>query len=196
VNNTSQATPALQPTYVTNDINSLPAIKFTAANFTRFSGAQSTPTSGLFVVYSVWKISALCIGNPGCAIFGQDQSLTNGGFEYYITGTGTTYQQIIAKAGVLQLALGTQNLAQSVYHATAMTYNFTTGAYALYNCSGGACTIDVSGTNLQSFTSYAGSIGADRFDGSFMNGNIAEVGIGTSGSVAGIGAYIQCQYGI
>jgi hypothetical protein len=160
-----------------------------AAGQTRFNPTANLPTTGSITYYAVYKPTSHC-ATTACAFFGGGQFGNN----YPEYGVGT--KQYFNSAGVT--AIGTSITAPTVgaWNTSALTYNFATGLWTFYNCSGGACTVDGSGTTIGTF-SYPNSayLGGWQPGGEWFDGQVAEWGYRTTIDVSGIGAWSFCWYG-
>ncbi len=188
-NNGTQATDG--PIYHTNQINGQPALTFLGiAGTTYVQLATSLAVTGSATFYAVLRVNSGAANSP---VIGVN---ANGGIEWDNNGT-PNYKMIMQSSGVA--FIGTETTARSLTNFTtvALTYNFSTGAYVFYDCSGGTCTADGSGTTTASWTGgRVYYIGLVNSFGTKFDGQIAEVGYLSSSSTTGIGAYSQCKYGI
>ena len=170
------------PTYYTSQVNGLGAATFAGAQF--WTLATSIPASNNFTFWAVLKITT------GGAVFGP--TAVSG---MYWNITPAAQQLIYYNSGVFATAVSTYST--SAWYTLAATYNTTSGAYAFYNCSGGACTSIGSGTSLVNLGGAPIThIGAGSSAGQFFNGQMAEMGYYNGISTAGIGAWSLCKYGI
>jgi hypothetical protein len=183
-----------QPIYTTNVINGQPAALFngvTNSEFLALTTPNVLPQSGSATFYAVIEPTSTC-ASTNCAMFGG--AATNN-FEYRVNTSSK--QQMLQQQNV-SIGIGTATISTTAFTTVAATYNFGTGAWALFTCSGGTCSSDGSGTGgpTSGWANSSTYLGAAPDIAEWFSGYIAEWGYLNSISTAGIGAYSSCQYGI
>lgn len=109
---------------------------------------------------------------------------------------GTTNHLELLISNIALIGSGTTTFATGKY-TVGFTLNTTTGAWNLYKCSGGSCTVDGSGTyGAVTFTNPITSIGTANGTSDIFNGLILESGYLNGISTAGWGTWSQCNAGI
>jgi hypothetical protein len=187
-NNATQGAPGDRPTYNTAQINGLPAATFTG-------GTQSlvltTPIPAATTSMSYYAVINPTVGgNIGFV----GNSIAIGGVEWRINGGG--HQELLA-ANVASIAIGSATFSSGKWITIAFTYNTSTGAWTFFNCSGGTCVSDGSGTTAQTFSATVLTLGNANVNFDPYIGKIAEIGaLVGSQSVVGLGAYSKCQFNI
>jgi hypothetical protein len=184
-----------QPVYTTGAINGLPAALFNGATNQRSLtiGSPIAVGSGTLTWYAVLEPTSAASASLGI-IGAPTQAGGSGSFEWRITGSSNNQQTLSEqRAGI---GLGTATIATSHFSAIVTTYNFSTGAWALYTCASGTCTSDGSGTATATWGLTIRELGAASGDTAWFNGYIAEWGYLNSISTTGIASYVNCQYGI
>lgn len=183
-NNAVQSTSGNRPIYTTGQVNGLPANVYTAGGTQTLTFPTRLPDSGnLLTLYAVVKPNS---GSGPFPLMGPSV----GGLEWRIN---SGHQELLL-ANISGIGVGTATISSSVYSMLVAQYNETTGAYAFYECSGGTCTLDASGTTLVSVTG-PDSIGFSTGDGSF-GGGIADEGFINATTTTGIGAYALACFAI
>jgi hypothetical protein len=167
-----------------------PSWTFTAASSTHFQPNSNLPVTGSITYYAVYKPTSHC-ATTACPFFGGGQFGNN----YPEYGIGV--KQYFNSAGVVNIGNSTTSPTVGVWHTGALTYNFTSGAWTFWICTGGTCTADGSGTTTGTF-SYPNSayLGGWFPGGEWFDGQIAEWGIRTTADVSGIGAWSFCWFGV
>jgi hypothetical protein len=187
-NSLTQTSTSHQPTYTTGAINSLPAVDF-AGSPTEYLPSGSgfiVPTTGSFTLYAIFNADDFTVIKPLLS------TTTAGGLLWGFYAGG----ELLNIAGGSAIGSSITTYSTGVWYTLVVTYNTSTGAYAFYNCSGGTCAADGSGTNVQTITQVSELVGGDFPDSSFFNGKMAEFSYLNSVSTAGIGAWSLCKYGI
>jgi hypothetical protein len=123
------------------------------------------------------------------AIIGDNVS--SGAVEWRINGT---HQELLQQS-VAVIATGTTTLTAG-WHTLAFTYNQSTGAYALYICTGGTCNSDGSGSNAKAIGTDMTQLGAAPAASEYFASSIAEIGFNNSATIAGVGAWSSCKFAI
>lgn len=194
-NNLSQATTAKQPFWATGVINGLPSSQFifasTLGNLTMTSGIQATGTA---TYYAVVKPTSGCATSTSCMIVAGTN--VHGAYQHSFQWRIGTNQCIDSEA-IAGPTCGTNPVSTTSFTTLAVTFNFSTGAYAFYQCTGGTCASDGSGTFSTTWGGFTDAIGHNSFNPTFsFDGYIPEVGYLNSISTTGIAAWSQCQFGV
>lgn len=191
-NDATQLSGGARPVYTTGAVNGLPAITFSGAQFLTFASGWPAG-SGSITIYAVLE--------PG----------TGGSLDYNIVGSGsggagrgslewnvqqTSYEQYVNASTETHIGGGSTALSTSHFSTIVFVYNFSSGAYTFYVCSGGTCNVDSSGTTTASSWLQASAIGLNGNDSTVFYGQIAELGYLNSANISGIDAWTQCEYGI
>lgn len=185
--NAASNTASTGPTYTTGAINGLPAWTFNSASSQFWRLTSGITQSGSITFYAVFKTPA---SSHQGALFGVQ---VGHGMEYRITSAN---KQDAVNQGLLDLGNGTTTLTSSTWYTSVMTYNYSTGALALYLCSAGTCSADGTATATSTFSAATNDLGAAQDVGDYFNGLIAEWGYLNSANTTGIAAWSQCKYGI
>jgi hypothetical protein len=177
------------PTFVSSAFGTLGAANFssTVPQYFPFSS-----TFSLASTYSWWFTFQSTTNGTGQALTAN----TLGAFEYRINSS--RHQEILIEA-VASLGAGTATFASATKYTVGMTRNSSTGAWTLYTFSGGASTVDASGTTAGTFTQpqkYVGLAGGgEGFDGRILDGGYF-AGSWTSTALTAIAAYSLCKAGV
>lgn len=179
------------PVFESNQINSLPAALYNAASsqsliFTGVGGGASTPGTGTWTFYAV--------------IRGQTGGSSNV-FDIVAPGTTANLQWFVQSNTIglnwrqNAVIIAGSSYTDNVWGTYAYTFDFTANTGTVYKCSAGTCSVTGSGSHTPpggAFQPVANIGGPDYF-----TGYIAEVGWRpSSGSLADIGTYSLCKYGI
>jgi hypothetical protein len=120
-------------------------------------------------------------------------------------GTGGAALELRLSSNQLQLLAdnvafiggGTTTYVTGTWHTFAAVWNDSTGAWALYDCHGGTCTVDGSGTTATHLSSPNNELGASDGSGEYGQGTTLDWQVANgSTSIAGIAAYSSCKFGI
>jgi hypothetical protein len=178
------------PVYKVSQINGLPAWQFgPLASELWFDLASGIPQTGSITFYAV--IKSYSIVEPTiAAIIGVS---AGHGMEW---GINTNNKQFANSQGATALGTGTNALTTSTNYTLAMTYTYSTGALAFYNCSSGTCNADGTATQTASFPNPTNRLGSATDVNDPFKGYVAEWGWTNSATTAGIAAWSQCKYGI
>lgn len=181
-NNATQGTAGNRPLFSTaTTLNGHATAQFTASSSQTLGLASGIGVTA-YTIYAVIEPT----GTGNRAFVGG----ATGELEYRINSSN---HQELLYAFHASIGTGTATFSGSSFVAIAETYDSTSGAYALYTCAGGTCTSDGTGTSAQPI-SPATSLGGNT---DFFNGYIAEIGAANSIlSVASIGTYVNCEYGL
>ncbi len=189
-NNASQTTSGDLPTYsATGGPNSTPALAF-SGSWVDFSTGIPAPTgSATYTFYEVIKLSS-----PTATQYLMGNQTSLGALAVEFGGTGVAR---LALTGTGAVATDTATMTGSTWYTKAVTFSYATEAYQFYTCSGGTCTAGAGGTATAGTYSQAINLIGARGNSSFgIGGSLAEFGYYNGISIAGLGAYSQCQYGI
>jgi hypothetical protein len=178
------------PTLTASGLNSQPVINVGTANLAMsLGGSPYTPTA--FSAFMVLQVPNLT--NTYC-VFGGLQ-YTGGSPEVRINSS-TGDVELLAQS-TAAIATSTTGLTAGSYHMVGVTYNSTTGAYAIYVDS---TTANVSGTNVKSFSSPLSQLFQEGGSNKFL-GQLAELvivnSVATSTQVSqmmGSGGYFLTRY--
>jgi hypothetical protein len=199
-NNAIQTSSSNRPIYTTSAINGLAALAFDGTTSEKQMAMLGTPTfappeayTGSLTYYAVVEPGAIS-GVYGYTIFGPSTQInTLHGISWAIFNG----KQFLYSSNITSIGIGTVTLSTSTFSVIAVTYNMVSGAWTMYECSGGTCTVDNSGTTTTpSTTTQTDDLGSSPSDGFYYNGLVAEYGYLDSASIAGIATYVQCQYNI
>lgn len=97
------------------------------------------------------------------------------------------------------IGTGAATYTAGTWHTFAATWNDATGAWALYDCNHGTCTLDASGTTSTHLSAANNELGSADGDGTgeFSQGITLDWQVANgSTSIAGIAAYSSCKFAI
>lgn len=192
-NNASNGSSA-GPVYKTNQINGLPAWQFgILTNNLWFDLASGIPQTGSITLYAVIKTYSIVPPSNAFAIYGVS---SGHGMEWGLFNSSSTNKQYANSQGATALGTSTGTYAVSTNYTLAMTYTYSSGALAFFNCSAGTCNADGTATHTASFPNPTNVLGAARDVNDYFKGYITEWGWTNSATTAGIAAWSQCHYGI
>jgi len=180
--NAEQPTSGNRPIYNTAVVGGNPVATFTAASSQSFTFHNNISDS-LMTVYVVIK--------PTSGTWFGGGSGTGGGVQYFYNGANQQFNSLNRTI----IGTGTSSLSTASFQTIVLTYDFSSGAWSMYKCSGGSCAGDGSGTQTASFGFPINQLGGSAAAG-FFSGQIAELAYNNSISTTGIATYSQCQYGI
>lgn len=169
-------------------LNSLPVINFPATSAGGYNFAAPNITlhnSTVFVVF-----------NPTLAAAGAD--FISGGSGAYEWGLSTLGKLELTKALIAVIGDSTTILSSGVWVQANVTYNDTTGAWAMRI----AQAADASGTNIQGITAPLTTFGYNPFSGGvfFLNGLLAELivynRVLSPTEITNIEAYLHTKWGV
>jgi hypothetical protein len=165
---------------------------FNGSTSNRFlSLTTGLPQTGSVTWYSV--IGPIAGAMQGPLIGGTGG--TGGSLEWGIGLSGGSVASANSQSRTILISGGTHTISTTAFSTIAITYTYSSGALALYVCSAGTCVSDGTATTTAIFGNPTISLGIAGVAGEF-NGYVAEWGYLNSSSIAGIGAYSLCQYGI
>jgi hypothetical protein len=175
-------TTADQPTWSASQINGLPALGLNGS--TQSLGTLTViPYSGNVSIYVVWKCAAVAGTND------FDSSASGQTFVYRINAG---HQEALYQ-GVAVLGVGTATVTNGTWYKSAVTYNQTSGAGALY-LNGVA---DGTFTSVQTIPQGIDVLFNSGNVNEYFNGQVAEVLIySTSTYQAAVDTYLHGRYGL
>jgi len=171
-------------TFSTNVLNGLPAITFPTSSTSTFNTAITWP--GAETVFIVFKYSASSSAQIQ-VIAGPTDSL-----QWYSYVTPAVWK--LDKGGVVNIGTGSNTLSQSTWYQANMTYNSTSGAWAIREAEAA----DASGTSAQSITATQTTAMA----GFGVSGQIVVVEefvynvVLTGPQITALEGYLNTKYGI
>ncbi len=176
-NNATQTVSGNRMTYTTGGVNGLPVA--TGGSGKYFNVTIPLPTAVTY--YAVVTGNGVLMSR-------------NTGFTATLEWLFGNSQNTVNAAGAVFIGSGSPLPAATGYVGGVFQYNFSTHAWAFYNCASGTCTAAGSGTTA-GIIYQPDAFGYDQGDG-YFNGSIAEIGYFNSTTTAGIGPWMACKYGI
>ena len=198
-NQMQNGTTADQPIWTPGDINGHASMAFNGTTMAFVAtGSAYGPT---YTVTATFEILA------APSVYGTVMDVSNGNgwpTQLGVINSSGVLHPVIFAGGPSTIVTGSATLALNTWYTIGWSYNSASSPYpvAIYECSGGTCTTDISTTT----TATSGNGGAMYMgtQGGYylMQSHIAEVDI-NSGTVltmsqltSVIGAWSSCQYGV
>jgi len=185
-NSATQASNGARPVWTSAAFDSLAGAIFTPGGMNRLSYASAFYTSGVVLVAYAHQVPASGVD----ALFG---STAGAALEFRLSSN----QLNLLSDNVAFIGGGATTYTAGTWHTFAATWNDATGAWALYDCHGGTCTVDGSGTTATHLSSANNEFGSSDGSNEFGQGITLDWQVANgSTSIAGIAAYSSCKFGI
>lgn len=172
-------------TYQTNAINGLPAISINSTS----GYAMTTNIPSSVTTYTLYAIFSAGNASSFSALFGSASASNS--IEYGLESS----KQFLREDNNGPTAGGT-TLSNNTWYTGVMTWNTASGAYVLYLCSAGTCSVDASGTVVTAPSDPITNLAGPSRDYAFL-GSVAEWGYRNgidSNPSSDIGAWSLCKF--
>jgi len=150
-------------------------------------------TANVYTFYAVFELTTASVTNP---LFGSSSAYSTPGVVWYVTSSNLLRDS--NNGPVFYTGTNTYS-STSTWYAVAAEFSVSGNTQSLYKCTSGTCTADGSGgTNtFGAITATTNWLGASQLLGpNFLHAKVSEFGYYNGNSLTGLGAYVNCQYGI